>query len=164
MKKGFLALAISTLVGFSAQAGMEDYAGSYSGKFERTKGSIIITVNGGTMSAAFVGANGTSDILGGNCGSTIGAMTDIDMDGSKVDYVRFAFNPGSCGLDYQGRDLTIDFDHDDGVLEGFAASLYKETTYTNDWQCWPNPYPPGGSSCTPQTQAMDWYATGSFKK
>lgn len=162
MIKGFFAVATAMLVGFSAQAGLEDYAGSYSGKFERTKGSMIVSVNGGVLSASFVGANGSNDILGASCGSSIGQLVKIDMDGAELDYAVFAFDPGACAFSYQGREITLDFKHDNGKIKGLNVSIYVDTTSTTDWHC--TGYPGGGSSCYPQTTTHNWYATGKFKK
>ncbi len=164
MIKGFLALAIASLVGFSAQAqaDMSNYAGTYKGKFESTKGSFIVGANGGTLSASFLAANGSTDLLGESCRSSIGPMLKVDMDGNNIDYVVFAFDPGYCMMNYQGRELVLDFKHDGNKVSGLNASLYIETTTTTDWQC--TGYPGGGSSCFPKTQTTDWYATGKFKK
>lgn len=162
MIKGFLALAIaSSLVGFAAQADMSDYVGSYNGKFERTKGSFIIGTDGGALTASFLGANGSADLIGDDCKSSIGKMLKLDIDGNKVDYAIFAFDPGYCMMNYQGRELVIDFKHDDGQVAGMNASLYVRTTTDSGWEC--DDFG-GGSTCFPSKQSTDWYATGKFKK
>ena len=161
MIKGFLALAVVSLVGFSAHASIGDYAGSYAGKFEGAKGTLVIAVNDSTMSASFYGANGFNDILGGACGSTIGQMTDIDMDGAKVDHVTFAFDAGSCSDSVDGRELTIDFGHKNEKVNSARAAIFARTTYTTGHECHS-----GGNTpiCFPTTQSVDLYATGKFKK
>lgn len=164
MIKGFLALAVASLVGVSAQADLSNYAGSYNGKFEGTVGSIHIGVVGQTLTAKFTGkpANG-NDILGGTCGSSIGQMLELDMDGSEVDHATFAFDPGSCATQILGRELNIDFKHKDGIPTSLKASVYSHETTSWETVCTGGD-PSGGIHCQQVPRTDYWYATGKFKK
>lgn len=154
-------IAVATAFSFSAHAGLEAYAGNYSGKFEGTRGTLSISANGSTLSASFTADNGSHDLFGGQCGSTIGSMTKLDMDDNEVDYAVFAFDSGSC-VDVEGRELTVDFSHKHGAVTGASASVFErmETTWQNE--CHPDPS--GGMHCWPVQQSVPYFATGKFKK
>lgn len=158
--KLFVMLA-AMFIGFSANASLESYAGMYSGKFEGHKGMIHVEVSGGSMSVMFMGADGTDDILGNGCGSTIGKLLDLDMDGNEVDHATFAFNPGSC-TDVEGREIVLDFGHKDGVPTKVSASVYArtETQWVN--QCHTDPH--GGMHCWQTPESVPVYDSGSFRR
>lgn len=162
MKQLFFVFA-AMILGFSAQASMSDYAGTYYGSFDNTHGALTIAVSGSVMSASFAGGpEAGSDILGGGCGSTIGKMTDIDMDGNEVDHVTFAFDPGACAMNYAGREIVLDFSHKNGVPTKVSVSLYSRTESQPTNECHPDSS--GGLHCWPGTNQIVIYAEGSFKK
>ncbi len=165
MIKGFLVLAVASLLGASAQAALQDYAGSYNGKFEGTAGRLVIGVAGNELTAKFV-ANQSSgdDVLGGACGATIGSMINMDIDdGTKIDSATFSFDAGNCASEVQGRVFTVDFKHKHGTPVSLTASVFARTETVWENQCY------GGAAdgtihCqqVPRTEYV--YAAGKFKK
>lgn len=163
MIKGFLALAVLSLVGFSAQADLGNYAGSYSGKFSGTKGTMVVGVSGGQLTAKFVSqASGSDDILG-SCGARIGQMLGIDMDDNEVDHATFSFDAGSCSDEILGREMTLDFKHKNGMPTSVIASVYSRTVTSWETECYGGD-PSGTVHChqVPRTEYL--YETGKFKK
>lgn len=163
MIKGFLALAVATLFGFSAQADLGKYAGSYSGKFSGTKGTLIVGVSGNMLTAKFVAQDsGSGDILG-DCSSRIGQMMDIDMDDNEIDHATFSFDAGSCSDRILGREMTLDFKHKNGMPVSATASVYSHTTTSWETVC-TGGEASGGVHCQHVPRTDDWYVTGKFKK
>lgn len=163
MKKVLFFFACSAFLATANAALPEGYAGDYTGKFERATGTLRISKVGETLTAEFVGANGSSDLLGGRCASKIGRATEVnlDKDGAWIGSVRFEFDPVLCANDVEGRSLFVDFKHKKGALVGVNVSLYKETTTSVGSDCVSTEY---RDVCFPTYETHDWYLTGSFKK
>jgi hypothetical protein len=158
MKNSFIALVVLVLFGLSAQASFEQYAGSYSGKFQNNKGTLVISVSGGVMSATFVGENNSSSDILGNCASSIGKMLKMDIDdGTEVDHVTFAFNPGNCGKKIEGREINVNFKHKDGKVVGAHAAVFSHTT--SSYSCTGS-----GEDKTCDWVDYDRYLMGKFKR
>lgn len=145
-------------------ATMEAYVGTYTGKFDGRRGAITVALEGNRPVVSFEANDGSTDLVGESCGSSIGQLTNIDFDqkstGEEVDYAVFEFSPGSC-LMIRGRTLTLDFGNKKGVPYKLNASVYYETRWEYDHPgfcdpikgCW------GGNQ-----RPVDHYLYGSFKR
>lgn len=146
---------------------MDAYVGSYTGKFDGRRGTLTLTMDGQRPTLSFTAEDGSADMVGSDCASEIGQLTNVDFDqkksGVELDDATFAFTPGNC-ISIRGRTVNLDFRHKNGAPYKVNASIYHETEWV--WE----PNPPhcdpmgscwgGGGSQRP----VDYYLTGSFNR
>lgn len=112
------------------------YLGDYSGEFDDQPGTLRLTQVGNEVRAEFFAADGSWDLVEG-CGASFGRVVDADVDEKsgryEIDKLVMVFNPGQC-RQIRGREITLDFKHDDGQVSHVNLSVleYTETRY----DCW----------------------------
>lgn len=93
------------------------FEGAYKGRFENREGELIVSFTGNIPRVSFRGLNGSNDLLGDNCKSSIALLKSVDTstDGKRVKRVYFGFNPGKCKA--SGRQLMLSFDGDTNQIK-----------------------------------------------
>lgn len=128
--------------------------GVYRGEFNGVSGELIISFQGNKPVVTYRNSRG-SDILNGNCRSSIGDLYSVTVKGSKNDpeisKALFRFDAGTCSLNVQGRDLALNFkDTNDGMR--VKVSLLREINERRDCR-----WVPGAPPHSPPYQDCTWY-------
>lgn len=70
------------------------------------------------------------DFLRAPCGSSVGALKKYTMDGDRLLYAEFDFDPVQCANEVQGRLLRIDFRR----IDGMAYAAVEVGAGREDWE------------------------------
>ncbi len=102
--------------------------GTYVGK----TGNLKISLDGTTPKLEFLGPNGSTDILGGECESQIGRLSQVIADKGRngeiiVTWAQFAFNPKKCSAQIGGRSIELSIFYNSGKVKSISASIFHET-------------------------------------
>lgn len=100
----FLIAFLTVFAGLSAFA--NDAAGTYKGKFDGRAGTLTLTNDSGGYRLSFMGDDGSSDLIGSGCNSSIGRATDVNEKKGVLKSLDFEFSPGNC-FQIEGRELSV---------------------------------------------------------
>lgn len=135
--------------------------GTYVGQFEGVTTTLNLTFDVDRPVVMVINDQG-NDLLGPACHSTVGLMKSFSGDDSGLQSVKFAFDPGACTPEIEGKDITFEFHHNytqvlasilEGTQWGVGCLIAPATP--------PAPYP------TPppcQPQQTDVYLQGAFTR
>ena len=142
----------------------ELYRGNYSGHLEGVNGTLTLTLEGNRPVLKFVGSNGNSDILGGNCEAIIGQLVAITPEKKdsqlRVDAAEFAFSGNKCRI--LGDAIFLDFKHNGTKPTEAQVNILHR--YETEWRTTCYPQPQGGSVCRREPETFPVYLYGKFSR
>jgi hypothetical protein len=142
------------------------YEGTYHGHFDNKVGDLTLKIEGTTPVLTYTDSQG-NDIMGKGCGSSIGLMKSVTVDGDPVSIqdATFMFNPGYCG---EGHNFEVSVSNrDDGtVINVSVVKGHYEFYVPGQVVCQPaGPHHHPVCYGTPGHYETRYrYAYGSFKK
>ena len=108
------------------------YMGTYKGKMDGDAGAVTLALNGRKVVMTYKDARGT-DILDPMCSSVIGQLKSVKVakDGKvyKLEAATFAFEPGHCWGDVDGREVVLNFKKKEPQIQVGASILLRQ-----EWQ------------------------------
>ena len=140
--------------------------GVYKGSMEGIPAEIAIKFNEDVPKLTYTDAGG-NDIIRSGCGSTIGLLEGVLVDedgnnGFKVKQADFDFNAGNCHQQVRGRQVSLDFNNNNGKMTVNLRLLdHVETHYNCYWEPGNHNYP-GHQICNPYY--VSYYRMGRFSK
>ena len=143
------------------------YMGTYAGKMNGNAGAVTLALNGRKVVMTYKDPQG-SDILDPMCKSAIGRLKSVKVskDGKvyKLDSATFAFEPGNCWADVDGREVALSFKTKAPQIQMSASIILRQ-----EWQeqCRIEPGNPRGG--LPPREVCDnvpvvSYSSGKFAK
>ncbi len=110
--------------------------GTYQGQFNDVSGEISLQLEGDTPVLTYTDARG-HDLLGPDCGSLIGKMTELGISSDdQVGSASFELDPGKCNI--EGRAVNLDFaQSSDGITVNVAVLSGRHNVWV-----------PGGNDCS----------------
>lgn len=140
------------------------YLGDYTGQLEGVNGTLTLSLEGNRPVLKFVGSNGNSDILGGNCDAIIGQLAAITPekknDQIRVDAAEFSFSGNKCPI--LGDAFFIDFKHLGNTPTQAQVNILLR--YDTEWRTTCYPQPTGGSACRREAETFPVYIYGKFSR
>jgi hypothetical protein len=144
----------------------QKYAGEYHGQFEGQNGTMTLALEGNRPVLSFRSSDGSTDLLGLGCNSTIGAIAAINPekhnDVVRVDSAEFAITSGSADCPLLEKNLLLDFKHDGDLPVKFEINVLSR--YEQDWQTFCYPDGSGGQHCHQEPWNIPVYYSGTFKR
>lgn len=102
--KAFSLFVVSLLL--TGHAFAADATGTYTGSFDGRNGTLTLAQNANGYSLHFMSVDGSSDLIGEGCQSTIGATKKVKEKNGTLSSLIFEFDPGVC-FQVEGRELSL---------------------------------------------------------
>lgn len=113
----------------------QQYTGVFVGSFEGSPTTLTLALDGASPTLAV--SNDNHDLVGRDCDSSIGRMTDVSVDKTAsekliVDGLRFSLDRGQCEQALSDNHVTVRFDD----ANHFYAFIYRNNDSDS---CYPGP-------------------------
>lgn len=109
------------IVALGSSAFASDATGTYTGKFDGRNGTLTLSNEANGYRLTFMGEDGSSDLIGNGCNSTIGSATEVKEKKGVLKSLAFEFSSGTC-FQVEGRELYVKV-----KLNQLSLSLYSHT-------------------------------------
>lgn len=149
MKSIFSLFAFVLAFTFTLQA-QADTATIYTGKFNGKRGQAQIVESAGVYSFSFSANDGSSDLIGAGCDSSVGASKKVKVKDGEVRKIVFAFDT-KC--DVQGNEMVAELKEGVLRLSIYQGEEVSEICNVDQW---------GRTYCRKQYWPI--YLTGKFTK